>query len=192
MALDRGTIHARIWAPPKLFFVDTQAAVAVDLGCAYTLQVDEKGDGLLRVTSGWVGLEREGRDTYIPEGAVCATRSEHRPGHAALRRCAVRLRRGADGPRLRPRRRPTPRGGARARPLDGAASRCDDVVAPADPRVARRAGTGLRSAGRPGAAARRRHARRRSSRAIALALNQWWDRSASTSTTWWRLFKKKW
>ena len=26
MALDRGTIHARIWAPPKLFFVNTQAA----------------------------------------------------------------------------------------------------------------------------------------------------------------------
>jgi hypothetical protein len=43
MALDRGTIHARIWAPPKLFFVNTQAAVAVDLGCAYTLHVDEHG-----------------------------------------------------------------------------------------------------------------------------------------------------
>ena len=42
MALDRGTIHARIWAPPKLFFVNTQA-LAVDLGCAYTLQIDEQG-----------------------------------------------------------------------------------------------------------------------------------------------------
>jgi hypothetical protein len=80
MALERGTIHARISAPPKLFFVATQAAVAVDLGCAYTLQVDDKGAGLLRVTSGWVGLERDGRDTYVPEGAVCLTRNDAGPG----------------------------------------------------------------------------------------------------------------
>ena len=76
MALDRGTIHARIWAPPKLFFVNTRAALAVDLGCAYTLQIDEQGAGLLRVTSGWVGLEREGRDAFVPEGAVCAMRND--------------------------------------------------------------------------------------------------------------------
>jgi hypothetical protein len=80
MALDRGTIHARIWAPPKLFFVNTRAALAVDLGCAYTLQIDEQGAGLLRVTSGWVGLEREGRDAYVPEGAVCALRNDAGPG----------------------------------------------------------------------------------------------------------------
>ena len=67
MALDRGTIHARIWAPPKLFFVATEAATAIDLGCAYTLQVDARGDGMLRVTHGWVGLERGGRATYIPK-----------------------------------------------------------------------------------------------------------------------------
>ena len=80
MALDRGTIHARIWAPPKLFFVNTRAALAVDLGCAYTLQVDEQGAGLLRVRSGWVGLEREGRDTYVPEGAMCALHHDAGPG----------------------------------------------------------------------------------------------------------------
>jgi hypothetical protein len=96
-----GTIHARIWAPPKLFFVNTQAALAVDLGCAYTLQIDAQGAGLLRVTSGWVGLEREGRDAFVPEGpcARCATM----PGrNAALRRRAVGLRRSADRPRLQP------------------------------------------------------------------------------------------
>jgi hypothetical protein len=80
MALDRGTIHARIWAPPKFFYVNTDAAVAVDLGCAYTLHVNEEGAGLLRVTKGWVGFEREGRETYVPEGAVCATRADKGPG----------------------------------------------------------------------------------------------------------------
>ena len=80
LALARGTIHARIWAPPRFFYVNTDAAIAVDLGCAYTLNVGEDGAGLLRVTSGWVGFEREGRNTYVPEGAVCATRADRGPG----------------------------------------------------------------------------------------------------------------
>src|ERR1041384_3901306 len=45
--LARGTVHARIWAPPRLFFVDTPSAVAADLGCAYTLEVDDEGRSLL-------------------------------------------------------------------------------------------------------------------------------------------------
>src|SRR5258708_3683418 len=37
LALDRGTIHALIWAPPTRFVVDTPSAKTVDLGCQYTL-----------------------------------------------------------------------------------------------------------------------------------------------------------
>ena len=51
LALDRGVLHARIWAPPGSFFVDTPSAVAVDLGCEYTLAVDETGAGLLEAGS---------------------------------------------------------------------------------------------------------------------------------------------
>jgi hypothetical protein len=80
LALERGTIHARIWAPPRFFYVNTAAAVAVDLGCAYTLQVDERGAGLLRVTDGWVGFESAGREAFIPKGAMCATRPGIGPG----------------------------------------------------------------------------------------------------------------
>jgi hypothetical protein len=72
LALDRGTIHARIWAPPKFFYVNTQSAVAIDLGCAYTLHTDAAGNGMIRVTEGWVGFERDDRETYVPEGAVCS------------------------------------------------------------------------------------------------------------------------
>ena len=78
--LERGTIHARIWAPPKFFFVNTPSAVAVDLGCVYTLAVDEGGTGLLRVTQGWVALEHDGRASYIPEGAMCLTKPGAGPG----------------------------------------------------------------------------------------------------------------
>jgi hypothetical protein len=44
LELARGKMSARIWAPPRLFFVDTPSAVAADLGCAYTLSVDDKGE----------------------------------------------------------------------------------------------------------------------------------------------------
>jgi len=80
LALDLGSIHAMIWAPPGEFVVDTPSAAAVDLGCAYTLRVDEKGDGLLSVTFGWVAFKRDGRESFIPEGAMCATRPGFGPG----------------------------------------------------------------------------------------------------------------
>jgi hypothetical protein len=80
LALDRGTIHAFIWSPPGEFMVDTPSATAVDMGCAYTLQVDDSGAGLLRTTLGWVGFRRAGHDAFIPAGAVCATRPGTGPG----------------------------------------------------------------------------------------------------------------
>ncbi len=80
LALDRGTIHAYIWALPGEFTVDTPSAIAVDLGCAYTLQVDDSGAGLLRTTLGWVGFKLEGHEAFIPAGAVCATRPKVGPG----------------------------------------------------------------------------------------------------------------
>lgn len=80
LSLERGVMHARIWAPPRMFFVDTPSAVAVDLGCSYTLQVDDAGAGLLRVESGWVGFEFAGRESFVPTGALCATRPGVGPG----------------------------------------------------------------------------------------------------------------
>ncbi|QQS35830.1 MAG: zf-HC2 domain-containing protein [Ignavibacteriales bacterium] len=73
LALDKGKIHATIWAPPRLFFVETPSATAVDLGCMYSLEVDDNGSTFLHVTSGWVALENNGQESIIPAGAVCAT-----------------------------------------------------------------------------------------------------------------------
>ncbi len=80
LALDRGTIHAYIWAMPGEFTVDTPSAIAVDLGCSYTLQVDDSGAGLLRTKLGWVGFKLDGHEAFIPAGAVCATRPKIGPG----------------------------------------------------------------------------------------------------------------
>ena len=80
LQLQVGTIHAAIWAPAGQFVVDTPSAVAIDLGCAYTLQVAPDGSGTLRTTLGWVGFELNGRDSFIPAGAMCSTRPNVGPG----------------------------------------------------------------------------------------------------------------
>jgi hypothetical protein len=80
LALVRGRLDAFIWASPGQFFVETPSAVAIDLGCAYTLEVDPDGAGRLRVTVGWVGFELNGRESLVPAGAVCATRPGRGPG----------------------------------------------------------------------------------------------------------------
>jgi FecR-like protein len=78
--LDIGMIHAMIWAPAGEFVVDTPSAVAVDLGCAYTLQVAADGSGTIRTTLGWVGFHLNGRESFIPAGAMCPTRPKVGPG----------------------------------------------------------------------------------------------------------------
>jgi hypothetical protein len=92
VALDRGTIHARIWAPPGQFVVDTPSATTVDLGCAYTLQVDDSGAGLVRTSMGWVGFKFDGRESFIPAGAACATRPKVGPGTPYFEDASTRFR----------------------------------------------------------------------------------------------------
>lgn len=80
LELAHGRMSAKIWAPPRLFFVDTPSGVAADLGCAYTLEVDDMGVGRLHVTSGWVALQLKDRESMVPAGASCATRPGIGPG----------------------------------------------------------------------------------------------------------------
>ena len=80
LELAEGKMSAHIWAPPRLFFVDTPSAVAADLGCAYSLEVNKEGGSLLRVTSGWVALQLKDRESMVPAGAACETRAGIGPG----------------------------------------------------------------------------------------------------------------
>jgi hypothetical protein len=80
LALARGAIRATISAPPRLFFVDTAAGTAVDLGCEYTLTAGEDGMGLLRVTRGWVSFQWQGLESLVPAGASCRTEPGVGPG----------------------------------------------------------------------------------------------------------------
>lgn len=92
LQLDLGTIHAMIWAPPGQFVVDTPSAVAVDLGCAYTLQVAPDGSGTIRTRIGWVGFHLNGRDSFIPAGAMCSTRPKVGPGTPYFEDASVTFR----------------------------------------------------------------------------------------------------
>lgn len=80
LELARGRLYASIVAAPRLFQVETPSAVAIDLGCAYTLDVDEAGGSLLRVTSGWVALARNGRESFVPAGAAARADADGRLG----------------------------------------------------------------------------------------------------------------
>jgi hypothetical protein len=80
IAVEFGTIHAAIWAPPGEFVVDTPSATAVDLGCAYSLTVAEDGSGTLRTKLGWVGFHQNRHDSFIPAGAMCLTKPKQGPG----------------------------------------------------------------------------------------------------------------
>lgn len=71
LELARGKIQAMITAPPRLFFVNTPSAIAVDLGCVYTLEVAEDGRGLLEVEFGIVSFEHQERESIVPANAAC-------------------------------------------------------------------------------------------------------------------------
>jgi hypothetical protein len=80
LALERGTLHAAIAAPPGQFVVNTPSATATDLGCIYSLHVDEDGSGMLSVEAGWVAFEERGRESFVPAGASSRTNRVNGPG----------------------------------------------------------------------------------------------------------------
>jgi hypothetical protein len=98
LELARGRVSASVVAPPRLFVVDTPAATAVDLGCAYELDVDETARTRLHVTSGAVSLERGETVAWVPAGYQVTAEKGKGPGlpiavaaGAALRDAAGRF-----------------------------------------------------------------------------------------------------
>lgn len=98
LALARGEIRAKISAPPRLFFVDTASGTAVDLGCEYTLNTDEDGSGLLRVTKGWVSFQWKGLESLVPAGASCRTIHAFGPGIPYFDDASESVKQAGNGP----------------------------------------------------------------------------------------------
>jgi hypothetical protein len=80
LSLERGTMHAIIDAPPRYFLVETASALAVDLGCVYSLSADERGNGMLVVEEGEVELARGDVRAAVLAGNSAAIRAGKGPG----------------------------------------------------------------------------------------------------------------
>ena len=93
LRLERGTMHASIDAPPRYFLVQTASALAVDLGCVYTLKVDERGNGALTVEEGEVELQHGDVRVAVLAGNSAALRNGSGPGLPFPVRASVALRR---------------------------------------------------------------------------------------------------
>lgn len=183
--LQQGTLHALIWAPPREFVVDTPSARAVDLGCEYTLTVDPSGDGLLRVSMGWVAFQFGGHEAFIPADAECVTRRRGGPGIPFYEDAPEPLRRGL------------------AAFEGGDAAALDRVLAAARPRdgltlwhlltrvPARNRGTVFDRFAQlvplpPGVS------REGALRKDARTLDECWDALGLENTTWWRGWERRW
>ncbi len=92
LQLARGRVSAAVLAPPRLFMVDTPAATAVDLGCAYELTVDERDLTYLSVTSGEVSLEDGATTAWVPAGSEVVAVPGRGPGTPVAQSAGVALR----------------------------------------------------------------------------------------------------
>jgi hypothetical protein len=102
LRLARGALQALILAPPGQFHVETPAAVATDLGCAYRLRVDERGESELRVTSGWVSLERAADQVSASTSSSPSSSSSPNTPSSFVRSGAMCLAKPGAGPRTGP------------------------------------------------------------------------------------------
>ncbi|MEO7712657.1 MAG: FecR domain-containing protein [Gemmatimonadaceae bacterium] len=93
LSLERGTMHASIDAPPRYFLVQTASALAVDLGCVYTLSADERGNGLITVEEGEVELQHGEVRVAVLAGNSAALRNGSGPGLPFPVRASTALRR---------------------------------------------------------------------------------------------------
>ena len=78
LALERGSAHVRVWAPPGSVVIRTPAGEVIDLGCEFELTV-EPARTVVRVFSGWVQIENGHDETLIPAGATGESRPDRAP-----------------------------------------------------------------------------------------------------------------
>jgi hypothetical protein len=63
-----GHLHAKVWAPPAYFGVESGSANIIDMGCEFDLKIDRSRHGSLSVTSGWVIYRDGGIEIAVPAG----------------------------------------------------------------------------------------------------------------------------
>jgi hypothetical protein len=188
LALDRGTLHAVITAPPGQFVVNTPSATATDLGCIYSLHVDEDGSGMLSVEAGWVAFEERGRESFVPAGASSRTDRVNGPGTPRYDDTEPAFRDARDD--IDNGRDPSHKAASLRFVLEHARGRDAMTLWHLIPRVSaqdRTAVVDALAARVPMPVAVTRDAVLRLDRA---ALDQWWDALGLDEASWWRKWKR--
>lgn len=70
LELLEGRVRARVWAPPGHFGIAAGDGETVDLGCAFEITRNPRGEGSIHVTSGWVMHRVGGQETLVPAGTI--------------------------------------------------------------------------------------------------------------------------
>ena len=79
LTLNRGDIDVRVWAPPGRVRIQTPAGEVIDMGCIFSLSVDDRGVAHLSVDTGWVSLNNVHGSEFIPAGASSDMRADREP-----------------------------------------------------------------------------------------------------------------
>ncbi len=78
--LERGKMHAKVDAPPRIFAVTTPSTSVIDLGCEYTIDIDDKGAGSIIVLAGMVELASDtGAVVVAPAGTEARLLAGRKP-----------------------------------------------------------------------------------------------------------------
>ncbi|MFN0245999.1 MAG: FecR domain-containing protein [Kofleriaceae bacterium] len=91
--LERGRMHAKVDAPPRIFAVTTPSTSVVDLGCEYTIDIDDEGAGSIVVTSGMVELASD-KDAVVvaPAGTEARLLAGRKPSLPVASTASAELR----------------------------------------------------------------------------------------------------
>lgn len=73
-----GKISAKTWSPPHFFKIEIPSGEVIDLGCAFSLEVNNDNTSELQVFSGWIGLKTGNEKIIIPAGMSCRTHEDGR------------------------------------------------------------------------------------------------------------------
>ena len=91
LALESGSVHVSVWAPPFTLFVSTPSGEVMDMGCEFVVAANHEATSL-RVLSGWVQLENRYGDVLVPEGASSRMTKHARPSVPVFEDASDRFR----------------------------------------------------------------------------------------------------
>ncbi len=90
--LERGKMHAKVTAPPRIFAVTTPSTSVVDLGCEYTIDIDATGAGSIVVQSGMVELASDSAIVVAPAGTDARLLAGRKPSVPVASTASAELR----------------------------------------------------------------------------------------------------